>query len=44
MESERIVLDWYINNAAGNFPELLKIYQSWLRDYNEPSIELFDNV
>jgi hypothetical protein len=44
MESERVVLDWYLRNPSGEFPELLKVYQSWLMNYNNPSIELFDNV
>jgi hypothetical protein len=43
MESERLVLDWYINNPTGDFSDLIKFYQSWLRDHNS-SIELFDNA
>jgi hypothetical protein len=44
MESERVVLDWYLKNPSGEFPELLEVYQSWLINYSGPSIELFDNV
>jgi hypothetical protein len=44
MESERVVLDWYITNSAGEFSEFLKIYQSWLQGNNNPTIEIFDNV
>jgi hypothetical protein len=44
MERERFVLNWYVNNSSDEFSELLKVYQSWLKNYNDPSIELFDNV
>jgi hypothetical protein len=44
MESERVVLDWCLKNPSGEFPELLQAYESWLINYNDPSIELFDNV
>jgi hypothetical protein len=44
MERERVVLDWYISNSSKGFSDLLKVYQSWLSNYNDPSIELFDNV
>jgi hypothetical protein len=44
MESERVVLLWYLNNSSNEFSELLKVYQSWLTNDNDPSIELFDNV
>jgi hypothetical protein len=44
MERERVVLDWYVNNSTREFSELLQVYQSWLTNYNDPSIELFDNV
>jgi hypothetical protein len=44
MESERVVLDWCLKNPSGEFRELLKVYESWLINYNDSSIELFDNV
>jgi hypothetical protein len=44
MESERIVLDWYVRNSGGEFSDLLKVYQSWLADNNGQTIELFENV
>jgi hypothetical protein len=44
MERERFVLDWYVNNSTGELHELLDLYQTWLTDYNNPSMELFDNI
>jgi hypothetical protein len=43
MESERVVLDWYLRNSTGHFGELLKAYQSWQRGSRNTAIELFDN-
>jgi hypothetical protein len=44
MESERMVLDWYLKHPSGEFSEALEVYQSWQTNYNDPSIELFDNA
>jgi hypothetical protein len=42
MESERLVLDWYVKNSTAEFSDLLKAYREWLDDRNGSSIELFD--
>jgi hypothetical protein len=43
MESERIVLDWYLRNSTGVFSELLHVYQSWQCSNRNQAIEFFDN-
>jgi hypothetical protein len=44
MARERFVLDWYVSNSTGELHELLDAYQSWLTNYDDPSIELFDDL
>ena len=42
MESERIVLDWFLKSMpSGTFTELLPHYQSKIQELNEDSTELF---
>jgi hypothetical protein len=43
MESERVVLNWYLKNSTGHVSELLRAYQAWQHNSNNTTIELFDN-